>query len=105
MLAASSIALPGVKLVMSNPRKPNDTSESQLELNLDARCPPSSPSTIEPLLTLAEASRAFNLKVHVLRKAVKAGIIPAYSLANRRVRLRGSDINAAIEASRRVGGR
>jgi excisionase family DNA binding protein len=67
--------------------------------------PPSPPSTIEPLLTVAEASRTFNLKVHVLRRAIKAGAIPAYSLVNRRIRLRASDINAAIQASRRVGGR
>jgi excisionase family DNA binding protein len=90
---------------MNNRREPSETSAMRVELDHGARCPPSQPTTFEALLTVAEASRVFNLKAHVLRKAVKTGAIPAYSLANRRIRLRASDINAAIEASRRVGGR
>ena len=54
----------------------------------------------EPLLTIAEACSVFNLKPHVLRRAIKARSIPSYRLGNGRIRLRASDINAAIQASR-----
>lgn len=57
----------------------------------------------EPLLTIAEACALFNLKPHVLRKAIKAGSIPSYRIGNGRIRLRASDISAAIEASRSGG--
>lgn len=62
-------------------------------------CPP----THEPLLTIVEACRFFNLKPHVLRRAIKAGAIPSYRIGNGRIRLRSSDISSAIEASRRGG--
>jgi excisionase family DNA binding protein len=54
----------------------------------------------EPLLTIAEACGVFNLKPHVLRRAIKARSIPSYRLGNGRIRLRASDIDAAIAASR-----
>jgi excisionase family DNA binding protein len=57
----------------------------------------------ERLLTIAEACGLFNLKPHVLRRAIKARSIPSYRLGNGRIRLRASDINAAIEASRSGG--
>ena len=57
----------------------------------------------EPLLTIAEACGLFNLKSYVLRRAIKARSIPSYRLGNGRIRLRASDINAAIEASRSGG--
>lgn len=57
----------------------------------------------EPLLTINEACGLFNLKPHVLRRAIKAGSIPSYRLGNGRIRLRASDISAAIEASRSGG--
>lgn len=53
----------------------------------------------EPLVTIAEACGVFNLKPHVLRRAIKARSIPSYRLGNGRIRLRASDIDAAIEAS------
>jgi excisionase family DNA binding protein len=55
----------------------------------------------EPLSTIAEACATFNLKPHVLRRAIKAGTIPSYRFGNGRIRLRASDIEAAIAASRR----
>jgi excisionase family DNA binding protein len=57
----------------------------------------------EPLLTIAEVCNLFNLKPHVLRRAIKARSIPIYRFGNGRIRLRASDINAAIEASRSGG--
>jgi excisionase family DNA binding protein len=57
----------------------------------------------EPLLTIAEACGIFNLKPHVLRRAIKARSIPSYRIGNGRIRLRASDINVAIEASRNGG--
>src|ERR1700733_840413 len=42
---------------------------------------PSQPSAKpEPLLTVAEACALFNLKPHVLRRAIKRGAIPRYSI-------------------------
>ena len=61
------------------------------------------PHAPEPLLTIAEACGLFNLKSHVLRRAIKARSIPSYRLGNGRIRLRASDISAAIEASRSGG--
>ena len=57
----------------------------------------------EPLLTIAEACGLFNLKPHVLRRAIKARSIPSYRIGNGRIRLRASDIEAAIAASRNGG--
>jgi excisionase family DNA binding protein len=73
----------------------------QIEFDFDQLSQPS--ATPEPLLTIAEACRVFNLKPHVLRRAIKSGSIPSYRLGNGRIRLRASDINAAIEASRSGG--
>jgi excisionase family DNA binding protein len=73
----------------------------QLEFNFNQ---PSVPHPKpEPLLTIVEACGVFNLKPHVLRRAIKSGSIPSYWLGNGRIRLRASDINAAIEASRSGG--
>jgi excisionase family DNA binding protein len=71
---------------------------AQLGLSFDLPSQP--PPGHEPLLTIAEACGVFNLKPHVLRRAIKARSIPSYRLGNERIRLRASDINAAIEASR-----
>ncbi len=57
----------------------------------------------EPLLTIAEACGLFNLKPHILRRAIKARSVPSYRLGNGRIRLRASDIDAAIEVSRTGG--
>lgn len=53
----------------------------------------------EPLITIPEACRLFNVKPHVLRRAIKRGSIVSYRLGNGRIRLRASDIEAAIRAS------
>jgi excisionase family DNA binding protein len=55
--------------------------------------------THEPLLTITEACGVFNVKAHVLRRAIKIGLIPAYCFGNRRIRLRASDIDEAIQKS------
>jgi excisionase family DNA binding protein len=64
--------------------------------------PPSPPSP-EPLLTIAEACVVFNLKPHVLRRAIKSGLLLSYRIGNGRIRVRASDITAAINASRSGG--
>jgi excisionase family DNA binding protein len=80
---------------------PRPAAPEQLAFDFD---PPSQPSAKpEPLLTVAQACALFNLKPHVLRRAIKAGSIPSYRIGNGRVRLRGSDIERAIEASRTGG--
>jgi excisionase family DNA binding protein len=86
---------------VSNSRLPRSVAPVQREFDFD---PPRQPLRgHEPLLTIAEACVLFNLKLHVLRRAIKAGSIPTYRLGNGRIRLRASDIIAAIEASRRGG--
>jgi excisionase family DNA binding protein len=64
---------------------------------------PQSRANHEPLITIVEACRVFNLKPHVLRRAIKSRSIPSYRLGNGRIRLRASDIDVAIEASRNGG--
>jgi len=83
--------------------KNSDKSDRE-QLEFDFGEPPqSSPLSHEPLLTIPEACIVFNLKPHVLRKAIKAGTIPSYRIGNGRIRVRASDITAAIEASRSGG--
>ena len=79
----------------------NDRSSEQLEFDFNR--PPQPEARHEPLLTIAEACGVFNLKAHVLRRAIKAGWISSHRLGNGRIRLRASDISAAIEASRTGG--
>jgi excisionase family DNA binding protein len=82
--------------------KNSDKSDCE-QLEFDFRQPSQPDAKPEPLLTIAEACGLFNLKPHVLRRAIKAGSIPSYRFGNRRIRLRASEINAAIEASRSGG--
>lgn len=53
----------------------------------------------EPFLTIQEAAALLNLPVFKLRRAVKAGIVPFYTLANRRRLVRLPEIIAVIERS------
>jgi excisionase family DNA binding protein len=86
---------------VSNSQLPRRVAPKQLELDFN---PPAQPRAHhEPLLTIAEACAVFNLKPHVLRRAIKARSIPGYRLGNGRIRLRASDITAAIDASRAGG--
>jgi excisionase family DNA binding protein len=82
----------------------NDNDRSRAQLEFDFNQPSQPHAKPEPLLTIAEACGLFNLKPHVLRRAIKARSIPNYRLGNGRIRLRASDIIAAIEASRSGGG-
>jgi excisionase family DNA binding protein len=82
---------------------PRTDANAQLEFDFEAQRPPNWSSRYEPLLTIAEACAAFNLKPHVLRRAIKSGAIPAYRFGNGRIRVRASNINAAIQASRAGG--
>jgi excisionase family DNA binding protein len=70
------------------------------QLEFDFGQLPQPPAHHEPLLSVGEASAAFNLRPHVLRRAIKAKSIPFYRIGNGRIRLRASDITAAIDASR-----
>jgi excisionase family DNA binding protein len=85
------------------PSPPPIAANTQLELNFEGPPAPDSASRYEPLLTVAEACTAFNLKPHVLRRAIKSGAIPAYHFGNDRIRVRASDIDTAIQASARGG--
>jgi excisionase family DNA binding protein len=54
-------------------------------------------------MTLREAAAAFNVGLHVLRRAIRAGSLPSYRIGNGRIRVRASDIERVIEASRTGG--
>lgn len=82
-----------------HPRNTLPQAVAPQQLEFDFNQPSRPDARPEPLLTIAEACCLFNLKPHVLRKAIKAGTIPSYRIGNGRIRLRASDINAAIEAS------
>jgi excisionase family DNA binding protein len=83
------------------PKSSIKSAPDQLAFDFDL---PSQPSAKpEPLLTVAEACALFNLKPHVLRRAIKRGAIPRYSIGNTRIRVRASDIERAIDASRTNG--
>jgi excisionase family DNA binding protein len=82
----------------------NSDKSNHEQLEFDFGKPPQpSPLSHEALLTIVEACRLFNLKAHVLRRAINVGSIPSYRLGNGRIRLRASDISRAIEASRSGG--
>lgn len=53
-------------------------------------------------LTVPEAARELGVPVSTLRRAVNAGEIPSHRPFNQRVRVRLSEIIAAIEKNREV---
>ena len=57
----------------------------------------------EKLVTIQVAAEALGLHDWKLRRAVKAGGIPSYRLANNRRLVRLSEVVAAVEASREGG--
>lgn len=57
-------------------------------------------STPEPLLNIRQAAKAIGVKYWLLLHAVNRGDVPTYTLGNTRRRVRLSDIEAMIQASR-----
>lgn len=55
---------------------------------------------LEPLLSIRQAATASGINYWLLLRAVNNGDIPAYRFGNARRRLRLSDIEAVIQASR-----
>jgi excisionase family DNA binding protein len=62
-----------------------------------------STGNVEPFITIVDAAKRLGLPTFKVRRAVKAGLIPSYRIANGRVLVRLSEVVAAIEASR-IGG-
>ncbi len=58
---------------------------------------------VEPLCTIQQAATTLGVHSWALRRAVKAGTIPAYTPFNRRKLVRLSEVVAAINASK-IGG-
>jgi excisionase family DNA binding protein len=56
---------------------------------------------LERLYTIKEAADLFGVKYWLMLHAINAGTIPSYRLGNTRRRVRRSDIEAVLEASRR----
>lgn len=54
----------------------------------------------EPLFTIRAAATAMGLKYWLLLRAVNEGTIPSYRFGSSRLRVRLSEIEAAIQASR-----
>ena len=59
--------------------------------------------SFEPLLTVSEAARIMGLKHWQIRRAITRGELPAYAAFSQRWRVRLSDIEAVIQASRFSG--
>lgn len=59
---------------------------------------------VERMLSLKEAAELLGVHLWALRRAVKAGKIPAYAPFNGRKLVRLSEVIAAIEASKIGGG-
>jgi hypothetical protein len=57
----------------------------------------------EALVEAKVAALAFNLPPWKIRRAIQAGLIPHYTLLNRRKLVKLSEVAAAIEASRNGG--
>lgn len=62
------------------------------------------PGLAEPWHTLPKAAEALNVPVSTLRRAAKEGRIPTHRPFNRRVRVRLSEVTAAIVGAQ-MGGR
>ena len=62
------------------------------------------PLATEPLLPINHAAAALGLHTWKLRRAIKAGLVPSYTLLNSRRLVRLSEVVAVIEASRAGGG-
>jgi excisionase family DNA binding protein len=58
---------------------------------------------VEPLLTVQYAAKALGIHVWALRRAVKAGTIPAYAPFNGRKLVRLSEVIAYIDSCRQGG--
>jgi excisionase family DNA binding protein len=87
----------------SSPPRPAAPEQLEFDFIASGKAATERDRSVEPLLTVAEACVLFNLKPHVLRRAIKAGSIPSYRIGNGRVRVRASDIERAIDASRQGG--
>lgn len=62
------------------------------------------PGLAEPWFTLPKAAETLNVPVSTLRRAAKEGLIPTHRPFNLRVRVRLSEVAAAI-ANSQMGGR
>lgn len=60
-------------------------------------------SGVEPMLTIQQVAEILGVHVWALRRAIKAGTIPAYVPFNGRKLVRLSEVTAAINAAK-VGG-
>jgi excisionase family DNA binding protein len=64
---------------------------------------PEKSGDVEQLLTIQQAAATLGVHSWALRRAVKAGTVPAYTPFNRRKLVRLSEVVAAINASK-IGG-
>lgn len=64
---------------------------------------PSNRIDVEPMLTIQKTAEILGIHVWALRRAIKAGTIPAYAPFNGRKLVRLSEVMAAINAAK-VGG-
>lgn len=58
------------------------------------------PGQLERLYTIKQAAELMGVKYWLMLHAVNTGVIPSYRLGNTRRRVRCSDIEAVLQASR-----
>jgi excisionase family DNA binding protein len=86
---------------MASSPETNKSTQFAFDFEAEEGPPPSRRS--EPLLTILEVCALYNAEPHVVRKSIRNGSIPSYRLGNGRIRLRASDIEATIAASKQGG--
>jgi excisionase family DNA binding protein len=64
---------------------------------------PGNSNEVERLLTIQKAAEKLGVHVWALRRAIKAGTIPAYAPFNGRKLVRLTEVAAAINAAKVVG--
>lgn len=57
----------------------------------------------EPYFTIPQAAKILGLPVSTLRRATKAGLLPTHQPFSIRIRVRLSEVNAAIEEQKEPG--
>jgi hypothetical protein len=82
---------------------PNNHSDCFDDRNLSKSSTNTTGSQLERLLTLKAAAEELNLPAFKITRAASAGIIPTYSLYNKRKLVRLSEVVAAINASKQGG--
>ena len=78
-------------------------SAANKKFNIPATSSRPTEGLVEPYFVMSEAALMLGLKYHVIQRNVLRGVFPAYRVGGR-LRVRISEIQHVIEASRKGGG-